>query len=158
MCGIFGVLGRYSYTHKELTDASNKASQRGPEYSVLQHITDGVTLGFHRLAINGLDALSNQPIEHDGCYIVCNGEIYNYKELYVENNITQPQSRIVKLFCISIENMVWNTHSVLLMVYLPLFLLIQKPIRSLLLAILTESALCLFLNILQKTTTVLPQK
>lgn len=87
MCGIFGLLGRYSYTHKELTNASNKGSQRGPEYSVLQHITDGLTLGFHRLAINGLDALSNQPIEHDGCYIVCNGEIYNYKKLYVENKI-----------------------------------------------------------------------
>ena len=88
MCGIFGVLGRYSYTHKELTDASNKGSQRGPEYSVLTHIVSGVTLGFHRLAINGLDSLSNQPIEHNGCFLVCNGEIYNYKELYADNKIT----------------------------------------------------------------------
>ena len=45
-------------------------------------------LGFHRLAINGLSSLSNQPFEMDSCVLVCNGEIYNYKRLARENNIT----------------------------------------------------------------------
>jgi asparagine synthase (glutamine-hydrolysing) len=39
-------------------------------------------LGFHRLAINGLNQLSNQPFYINNIFLVCNGEIYNYKELY----------------------------------------------------------------------------
>jgi asparagine synthase (glutamine-hydrolysing) len=45
-------------------------------------------LGFHRLAINGLNTDSNQPLYHDGVYLICNGEIYNYKDLCREYNIT----------------------------------------------------------------------
>ena len=36
-----------------------------------------ILLGFHRLAINGLDALSNQPITCDDITLICNGEIYS---------------------------------------------------------------------------------
>ena len=39
-------------------------------------------LGFHRLAINGLNQASNQPFYINNIFLVCNGEIYNYKELY----------------------------------------------------------------------------
>ena len=39
-------------------------------------------LGFHRLSINGLNSESNQPFIKNGVYVICNGEIYNYKELY----------------------------------------------------------------------------
>jgi asparagine synthase (glutamine-hydrolysing) len=38
--------------------------------------------GFHRLAINGLNTESNQPLIQDDVLLICNGEIYNYKELY----------------------------------------------------------------------------
>ena len=48
-------------------------------------------LGFHRLSINGLDEGSNQPLIVDGVALICNGEIYNYKELYEEHGIT-PQT------------------------------------------------------------------
>jgi len=88
MCGIFGILGKHDYSQNDLDHASCKGSQRGPEHSILTKITESVTLGFHRLAINGLDALSSQPIKHQGSYLVCNGEIYNYRELYHENNLT----------------------------------------------------------------------
>ena len=40
-----------------------------------------VIFGFHRLKINGLDEASNQPLEHEGVYLICNGEIYNHKQL-----------------------------------------------------------------------------
>ena len=43
-------------------------------------------IGFHRLAINGLDETSNQPFFINNVRLICNGEIYNYKQLY--NNIT----------------------------------------------------------------------
>ena len=59
-----------------------KGQGRGPEMSKLLNVDENVTLGFHRLAINGIDEVSNQPIELDGVYLICNGEIYNYKELY----------------------------------------------------------------------------
>ena len=39
-------------------------------------------LGFHRLAINGLNEESNQPLIIDDIILICNGEIYNYKDLY----------------------------------------------------------------------------
>ena len=42
-----------------------------------------VYLGFHRLAINGLDEISDQPMNIDNnITLICNGEIYNYKELF----------------------------------------------------------------------------
>ena len=39
-------------------------------------------LGFHRLAINGLNSESNQPIEIENIVLICNGEIYNYRQLF----------------------------------------------------------------------------
>ena len=33
---------------------------------------------------NGLDNLSNQPFTIDNNYLICNGEIFNYKELINE--------------------------------------------------------------------------
>ena len=43
--------------------------------------------GFHRLAINGLNNESNQPILYKNIALICNGEIYNYKELYHEMDV-----------------------------------------------------------------------
>ena len=38
-------------------------------------------LGFTRLAINGLTVNGNQPINTNNMAVICNGEIYNYKDL-----------------------------------------------------------------------------
>jgi asparagine synthase (glutamine-hydrolysing) len=38
--------------------------------------------GFHRLAINGLNSESNQPFIMGDIALICNGEIYNYRDLY----------------------------------------------------------------------------
>lgn len=89
MCGIFALINynngfdyskRYSYIEKEFM----KGKQRGPENSHLEEITDEIWFGFHRLAINGLDEVSNQPIKKNDCILICNGEIYNHKK--IENN------------------------------------------------------------------------
>ena len=39
------------------------------------------------IAINGLNDKSNQPFEIDNVVMVCNGEIYNFKQLALENSI-----------------------------------------------------------------------
>jgi len=47
-----------------------------------------VSLGFTRLAINGLTPAGNQPFVVNNTYVICNGEIYNYKDLAQRWNIT----------------------------------------------------------------------
>jgi asparagine synthase (glutamine-hydrolysing) len=59
-----------------------KGRGRGPEHSHFASVGVKTLFGFHRLAINGLNPESNQPIVHDNISLICNGEIYNYKELY----------------------------------------------------------------------------
>jgi asparagine synthase (glutamine-hydrolysing) len=74
-----------------------KGKKRGPEYSKLQNTTNYV-LGFHRLAINGLNVQSNQPIVHNKIVLICNGEIYNYKQLFASIHttpITQSDCEII---------------------------------------------------------------
>ena len=68
-----------------MNSAFMTAQFRGPEYSALKSVTSKsmiIDLGFHRLAINGLDAISHKPIVNGGVSVLCNGEIYNYKSLY----------------------------------------------------------------------------
>lgn len=59
-----------------------KGKGRGPEFSKLCQVMIKATFGFHRLAINGLNEESNQPFIINDIALICNGEIYNYKELY----------------------------------------------------------------------------
>jgi asparagine synthase (glutamine-hydrolysing) len=89
MCGIFALIGHNpqlefdeSYFHR--------GKKRGPEYSELKQINCGKQtnyLGFHRLAINGLTPSGNQPFEYKNYVLICNGEIYNYKELIRDYNL-----------------------------------------------------------------------
>lgn len=73
-------LDRLSYI--ELYSMFLKGKNRGPESSKLLQIGMRVIMGFHRLAINGLTSESDQPITIGDIHLICNGEIYNYKELY----------------------------------------------------------------------------
>jgi asparagine synthase (glutamine-hydrolysing) len=61
---------------------------RGPDESRFLTLGDHVTMGFHRLSINGLDAESGQPMLRKGVYLLCNGEIFNYKEIAEKYAIT----------------------------------------------------------------------
>jgi len=91
MCGIFSLLNVNKPTEEplmsEIDKQFQKGKKRGPEYSKLEHKDNNLILGFHRLAINGLNEISNQPIEYKGISLICNGEIYNYKQLYNYMNV-----------------------------------------------------------------------
>jgi len=97
MCGIFALLNNECYN--EFNDKYNstdialirsqfmKGMQRGPEFSKLETSYNKMVLGFHRLAINGLNETSNQPLVIDDVVLICNGEIYNYKDLYTSMGV-----------------------------------------------------------------------
>lgn len=97
MCGIFALLNydenlvytkiMHQIMHQDIKYIFNKGKGRGPESSTLKKYLK-LLFGFHRLAINGLNEESNQPLEIDNIILICNGEIYNYKELYTMMNIT----------------------------------------------------------------------
>jgi asparagine synthase (glutamine-hydrolysing) len=83
MCGIFALLNNdHDFDETFVSAQFEKGKMRGPEYSELTKIMIKAEFGFHRLAINGLNPESNQPIIMNDIAVICNGEIYNYKDLY----------------------------------------------------------------------------
>ena len=85
MCGIFAFLNN-NYTESLTYSSFMKGVGRGPDISkFIYNWTENMnlTIGFHRLAINGYnDDLSDQPFNIDDCVLICNGEIYNWKQIY----------------------------------------------------------------------------
>ena len=85
MCGIFAILNNITqYLAKDfIIEQFNKGKSRGPDDSnILDLYIMNCMLGFHRLSINGLKKTSSQPFYIHNVFLVCNGEIYNYKKLY----------------------------------------------------------------------------
>ena len=84
MCGIFFVKKKDNISSEKVYLEFEKSKNRGgipPDDTKFFEIGE-YYLGFHRLSINGLNTESNQPFFKNGTYVICNGEIYNYKELY----------------------------------------------------------------------------
>jgi asparagine synthase (glutamine-hydrolysing) len=84
MCGILALLNCDALTTRG-TSSYRKALEagqcRGPDETKVNCVQD-VELVFHRLSINGLDNGSGQPMKYNGISWICNGEIYNHKELW----------------------------------------------------------------------------
>lgn len=85
MCGIFGLFNWTHFTQEALNALLQgflRGKGRGPDNMMFDVTTvKQAILGFHRLSINGLDAKSNQPMCIDDCVLLCNGEIYNWRNL-----------------------------------------------------------------------------
>ena len=82
MCGIFTILNNDNIVDNEfIKQQFNKSAHRGPDNSTI-NLSNNNFVGFHRLQINGLNNESNQPFMIDNIMLICNGEIYNYKELF----------------------------------------------------------------------------
>jgi asparagine synthase (glutamine-hydrolysing) len=101
MCGIWSFINlckKNNITPENLAKIFQdfwNVKKRGPDYSSLQCISpfdsdahNSVWIGFHRLAIVDPSFTSNQPFvfnETDKTIVfICNGEIYNFKELIDE--------------------------------------------------------------------------
>jgi len=96
MCGILGLLlTNKTFSHKEIMKAFMSLQNRGPDnYDDLDIIKKRIIIGFeqfwfgfHRLCINDLSQGGNQPFEVGRLILMCNGEIYNHKELKKKFNI-----------------------------------------------------------------------
>lgn len=84
MCGIlfFRLLQKQS-KYLDLWNAIRNTSQsRGPEASHYEtHMDKGVYLAFHRLATYGtLDETNMMPLHRPPFVLMCNGDMYNYKD------------------------------------------------------------------------------
>lgn len=92
MCGIFAYLNLFKKINKNKSLIKNfsRIKHRGDRDPKLTStlITRNNTLfmGFHRLVINGLTENCQQPLTRGEVNLICNGEIYNYRQLIEEND------------------------------------------------------------------------
>lgn len=102
MCGIFGYITKKiclfdSIEKMKLYESFDKIKHRGPDRSKFLEVNEFIQMffGFHRLAIMDESINGDQPfIIKDGnrtVYCLCNGEIFNYKELIKQFDL-HPQS------------------------------------------------------------------
>ncbi len=90
MCGIFSVIRAGSQGSQGTQDIARlyedfmSMKHRGPDHSTFQ-VLPQLVIGFHRLAIVDPTMRSNQPFVYETdertVLFLCNGEIYNYKEI-----------------------------------------------------------------------------
>lgn len=87
MCGIIAVFSECPEL-EYILKGYKTLKKRGPDNGSLELYKEGV-LGFQRLSIVDLSVDGNQPMlsKDSGARLVCNGEIYNYKELIEEYNL-----------------------------------------------------------------------
>ena len=79
MCAIFGVTSKM-ISMEQMMAGFNRTVSRGPDMSRFEEIPCGF-LGFHRLAIMGLDERGMQPFHLGEDAVVCNGELYDFRPL-----------------------------------------------------------------------------
>ena len=118
MCGIWAYIAKTNHSIKDTTNLKNYNTFhdipriRGPD-STNEIFSDSYHLVFHRLAINDLSDEGNQPfVFSDNAnytyYILCNGEIYNYKKIIEQFNIKTKSKSDCEVLCYLFENY-WNT-------------------------------------------------
>lgn len=83
MCGLFGSVGN-ALKFPEFEEVFNLLRHRGPDDTRIVQPNAEVTLAFHRLAIMDTSHAGDQPFKdvERAVWLLCNGEVYNYPELY----------------------------------------------------------------------------
>lgn len=79
MCGFVFYSGK-GLEKEKFERALETINHRGPDDTEVVQINN-VWMGFKRLAIMDLTHAGDQPFSHKGTWVVCNGEIYNFKKL-----------------------------------------------------------------------------
>lgn len=104
MCGIWALILKQGETlstvglsEQQLYTSFNNIKHRGPDSSTFTSYNNlGLYTGFHRLAIMDKSINGNQPFilkqKNKTIILLVNGEIYNYRKLKEEYNITTESS------------------------------------------------------------------
>ena len=96
MCGIYVYYVKENKSFNQnnwISDCKKrtlKLEPRGPDnfmYNVYETINGFIYFGFQRLKINDLTPSGNQPFITNNSILVCNGEIYNSKQLIKKYNL-----------------------------------------------------------------------
>lgn len=104
MCGILFILSSKhidrEYVKKQLPLLSS-LENRGPDKTII-YSNNNVIAGHTRLSIHDLTPLGDQPFtityydedlcQNVSCTLIVNGEIYNYKEIIIEHQLTDLKS------------------------------------------------------------------
>ncbi len=80
MCSIMGYIGS-GLTLAKFKEGFEKTVSRGPDMSRICSLAPGGWLGFHRLAIMGLEESGMQPFFLEDDAVICNGEIYGFRPI-----------------------------------------------------------------------------
>ena len=88
MCGIFLYIQKNGNVikKKEIKKSFDNLKNRGPDNSKLL-FKNNIYYGFHRLKIMDTSENANQPFVLNNIILICNGEIFNYKEIKEEYKI-----------------------------------------------------------------------
>ena len=100
MCGIWAYISKKNTFKNYYRNHFDKISHRGPDASILLDYYQTM-IGFHRLAIINKKLNGMQPFMDNNLILVCNGEIYNYKEInykYGINNFSNDCVCILELY------------------------------------------------------------
>ena len=87
MCGIWLTIGIRNQVMDNYQACLKALHARGPEDHKLVDISGVAMFGFTRLAINGLNPEGMQPMTNGQLWWMCNGEIYNWKQLAADYGI-----------------------------------------------------------------------
>ena len=79
MCSIMGYCGRGA-DFAAFQRGFDRTLSRGPDDTRVVDVGKGL-LGFHRLAIMGLDSTGMQPFQLGSSFAVCNGELYGFEAM-----------------------------------------------------------------------------
>lgn len=102
MCGIFGTLN-YNSSQK-YREIFNGLAHRGPDQQD-RIAVDNLELYHTRLAVQDLTVSGQQPMHHNGLYIVFNGEIYNHLELRKKYGLVSASNSDTKSILLLYETM-----------------------------------------------------
>ena len=78
MCSIFCLTDK-AVSPDVAKKAFDATLSRGPDMSEFRETDDGY-VGFHRLAIMGLDFHGMQPFTYKNNFVMCNGELYGFRK------------------------------------------------------------------------------
>ena len=92
MCGIWCYCGTEEYPYTDIQKCVQHIKNRGPEDTCISTINQNYGFAFTRLAINGLCQAAMQPFIYKQLEWMCNGEIYNYKNLQKTYSLDWPSS------------------------------------------------------------------